>query len=158
MSKPVFVYSTLTNDNAYGPYSAGGGDLPNKPKKVVILGGANRADRDNRLWTPLGVCTRITQEQLALCEEDPIFTLHKKNGFIVVSEKEENADDVATADMEGRSQDAPIVPGDIDTENAVKPDDKQMSVVSNVGPAKAARAPRAKGTGRKPGSRKPAGE
>lgn len=149
----IYVYSTLTNDNAYGPWEPGGADLPNKPRQVVILGGANRANRDNRMWTPRGSCTVITDEQLAICEADPIFKQHKHNGYITVSDKESNADDVAQSDMEARSQDAPLTPGDIQTENAAKPEDKQQEVTSNVGPAPAPKAGRATAGGRKPGSR-----
>lgn len=154
MSGDVYVYSTLTNDNAYGPHEDGGGDLPSRDRQVVILGGANRADRDNRLWTPRGMGTRITQEQLALCMADSVFLLHKENGYITVSEHEENADDVAAADHEGRSPDAPITPEQVALENASKPEDKRQEVTSNVGAVESERPARAVPAGtRKAGTR-----
>lgn len=142
MSKTIFVISTLTNDTSYGPYREGGADLPHKQTRVVIAGGANRADRDNRLWTPKGVATAITDEQLALCMADPIFIKHKERGFIVVTEREVNPDDVAVSDMTGRSKDAPITPEEVALENAKKPEDKHLNAEVNV-PAAPTRAPRA---------------
>lgn len=142
MSKTIFVTSTLTNDTSYGPYREGGADLPHKQTRVVIAGGANRADRDNRLWTPRGVATMITEEQLTLCMADPVFLKHKERGFIVVTDKEVNPDEIAVSDMTGRSNDAPITPEIVALENAKKAEDKQLTTEVNV-PTAPSRAPRA---------------
>lgn len=150
---PIYVYSTLTNDQMYGPWVEGGGDMPSKPKRVLIYGGANRADRDNRVVTPLGVATRISEEDLRACEADPVFLKHQKRGYIYVDSKEVDPDHVA-ADMEGRSKDAPITRADIDAENETKPDDKRIETVTNVPPATGRVTPnKRQGGARKPGAR-----
>lgn len=131
MNRDTYVYSTLTNDTLYGPWVSGGADVPSKPSRVLIYGGANRADRDNRLFTPLGVATKVTALELETCKADPVFAKHVRKGFIVVDEKEVDPDHVA-ADMEGRSKDAPITPNDIQAENKAKPVDKHIETTTNV--------------------------
>lgn len=110
MSK-VYVYSTLTNSNRYGPFQVGGADLPNRPETVLINGGAGIATK--HFMTPLGVLTTITEEQLALCEADPAFQHHVKEGWLIVDCTQRDAENVST-DMASRDGSAPIVPQEIE--------------------------------------------
>ena len=105
----LFIFSTLASDVAYTNHAQGGGDLPIELPPVVIKGGAGVAN--DRLVTPRGVATRVTEEQVEYLRQNEIFKLHEKNGFVMVSESAGDPDTVA-ADMTGRDNSAPIVPQD----------------------------------------------
>jgi hypothetical protein len=129
MSK-VFVYSTLTADNMYGPYNPGAADLPVRTAIVLIKGGANVAGMKH-LITPRGVCTVITEEELAICRQDPTFVLHEKNGFLAIESKQADADHVA-ANMTGRDESAPLVPDDITPDEPIVATNKPLAPVPPV--------------------------
>lgn len=131
MAKKYYVYSTLTNDQAYTPYKAGGGDLPIALPAILIKGGANVPD--GRLVTPQGVVTSVTADELATLEENHVFKIHKENGFITVSESEKDANRVAET-MTSRSQDAPLVDGDYDSEDETAP--KPIAAASSLADGK----------------------
>ena len=109
MSKKLYVFSTLASDVAYTNHAQGGGDLPIDLPPVVIKGGAGVANE--RIVTPRGVATEVTEEQVEYLRANQVFQLHEKNGFVMVSESYADPDDVA-ADMTGRDNSAPIVPQD----------------------------------------------
>jgi hypothetical protein len=77
--------------------------------QVVIKGGANLAT--DRLITPLGVRTEVTDQQLEQLEQNTIFQKHKKQGFIVVMSDKEDPDDIAKG-MTPKDQSAPVTPND----------------------------------------------
>lgn len=108
-AKPLYVYSTLASDVAYTNHTAGGGDMPIELPPVVIKGGAGVMNE--RIVTPRGVATKITEEQLAYLRENEVFKLHEENGFVLVSDYYDDPDNVA-ADMTGRDPSAPLVPQD----------------------------------------------
>lgn len=112
MSKPIYVYSTLSNDQNYTTY-ANGGEIPQAESAVYINGKANVADK--RFLTPRGVVTKITPEQLAELKANPLFQMHEKNGFVTYSEAKSDADEVAS-DLVGRDQSAPLVEEDFEDE------------------------------------------
>ena len=109
MSKTLIIFSTLASDVAYTNHAQGGGDMPIELPPVVVKGGAGVAN--DRLVTPRGVATRVTEEQVEYLRQNEIFKLHEKNGFVMVSESAGDPDAVA-ADMTGRDNSAPIVPQD----------------------------------------------
>lgn len=109
MSKKLFIFSTLASDVAYTNHAQGGGDMPIELPPVTIKGGAGVAN--DRLVTPRGVATEVTEEQVEYLRQNEIFKLHEKNGFVMVSEAFADPDTVA-ADMTGRDNSAPIVPQD----------------------------------------------
>ena len=109
MSKKLYVFSTLASDVAYTNHAQGGGDLPIDLPPVVIKGGAGIANE--RIVTPRGVATEVTEEQVEYLRANQVFQLHEKNGFVMVSESYADPDTVA-ADMTGRDISAPIVPQD----------------------------------------------
>lgn len=109
MSKKLFIFCTLASDVAYTNHEQGGGDLPVALPSVVIKGGAGVAN--DRIVTPRGVATTVTEEQVEYLRANPVFQLHEKNGFVMVSESYADPDTVA-ADMTGRDNSAPVVPQD----------------------------------------------
>lgn len=104
-----YIYSTLTGSQAYQCYKRGGADLPIVDKTIVVAGGANVADE--HFITPRGVVTTVSDEDFALLEQNPVFQLHKSNGFIVVEDKEAPVEKVAS-DMEARDESAPLTDND----------------------------------------------
>lgn len=105
----LYVFSTLASDVAYTNHVPGGADLPIELPPVLIKGGAGVAN--DRLITPRGVATPVTEEQVEYLRANPVFQLHEENGFITVSDTNLDPDKVA-ADMTGRDNSAPIVPQD----------------------------------------------
>lgn len=136
MSKNVIVYSTLACSQTYGPYTAGGGDLPRREVSVTIQGGAGVSNK--HFMTPQGVATTITAEQLKLCRQDLVFQEQEKRGYIKVDEstgKVTDADHVAT-DMANDDPSRPLAPADV-TGTLQDPD----TVTTNVAPAPVLDAP-----------------
>lgn len=110
-NKSIYVYSTLSNDNRYVNHAPGGADLPEAiGDGVLIKGGANIPD--GRLETPHGVVTRVSEDELAYLNENYLFGLHQKNGFITVRKDKVEAE-VAAADMQGADASAPMTPNDL---------------------------------------------
>jgi hypothetical protein len=109
MSKKLYVFSTLASAVAYTNHAQGGGDLPIDLPPVVIKGGAGIANE--RIVTPRGVATEVTEEQVEYLRANQVFQLHEKNGFVMVSGTYGDPDTVA-ADMTGRDISAPVVPQD----------------------------------------------
>ena len=113
----IYVFSTLANDQLYTNWTAGGGDVPIKGHAVLIKGGTGVAN--DRLITPLGVSTEITDYDLEELEKNPSFKDHEKNGFIVVKAKKAEAEKVA-ADMNLKDESAPLTESDYSDEDAPK--------------------------------------
>lgn len=104
-----FVFSTLAADVVYRSFAASGGDVPVADQGVLIKGGAGVADK--RLETPAGVMTSVDADQLALLEADPVFQMHKKNGYITITDSPSDPEAVAS-DMESRDASAQLQDGD----------------------------------------------
>lgn len=110
MSKQFYVFSTLSSDMRYQNHQPGGADLPVVIADVFVAGGAGVAN--DRLMTPRGVMTKVTEQEAEALRSNPIFKMHEQNGFVQISAAEGNPDKVA-ADMTGRDQSAPVVPQDL---------------------------------------------
>lgn len=104
-----FVFSTLTADQVYTRTAPGGGDMPRVVAQVFIAGGSNLSDK--YLRTPIGVMTEVDDEELTVLQENPVFQMHEKNGFIKIEKKKADPEKVA-ADMITRDQSAPLVDAD----------------------------------------------
>ena len=105
----VHVFSTLTASNTYTKFVNGGGDLPTMERSVTIKGGSNLPTK--HMLTSIGYMTEVSDEDFSWLQENEVFKLHKKNGFITVRDKPTDAEKVAT-DMETRDQSAPLVDAD----------------------------------------------
>lgn len=128
-----YVYSTLTNSHAYTNWTRPA-DPNFKPEKiedrkkgfpVVIQGGANLAtspESKRGRHTPAGVVTQITEEQLEYCRQNSTFLRHEKQGFLLVIDSKQDAEEVAR-DMTARDKVAPITPQSeiFQSEDGVKP-------------------------------------
>lgn len=117
MSKNYYVYSTLAADTAYTEWVEGGGEIRTPGRTVTIKGGTGVANKN--FITPMGVVTKVTEEELELLKANPVFRKHEDGGFIRYSSANVDPEKVATKDMETRDNSAPIVPEDYsDDENA----------------------------------------
>ncbi len=88
MSDKIYVYSTLTAAQSYGTEAG----------TIHINGGANVSNK--HLLTPRGVVTEITEAQLDALQRHPVFAAHCRNGFLSVSLKKRDVDQIAD-DMAG---------------------------------------------------------
>lgn len=99
MSKSIYVFSTLAASVLYQNFDKGGADLPiPQGSGVLIKGGAGVADR--QFVTPRGVVTPVTPEELVYLSQNPVFALHKKNGFISVEESNKDIERVVSESMQ----------------------------------------------------------
>lgn len=104
-----YVYSTATASNVYRFYKKGGGDLPVADGEVTIKGGANVANK--HLMTPLGIVTRVTDDEAEKLKHHPTFKKHMERGFMTI--RNDHVDgEVAAADMQGRDGSAPLTDND----------------------------------------------
>lgn len=111
-----YIYSTLANDQAYTDHEplSDKGALQREKQRVIIKGGAGVAN--DRLITPLGVVTKITDQEMSVLQKNEVFRLHKQNGYIKIGNHEVDAE-VMAADMTTRDESAPMVPGDFNAEH-----------------------------------------
>lgn len=129
------IFSKLTSSNTYHKYKPA--DIDNSPslsgkprvikpaivlRRVTIKGGANIAKGGiGNFFTPNGVMTTITDEELEICEADPVFQTHKTNGFITVRASENKPEKVYD-DMAKKDVSAPRTPDDYpDNAEGAKP-------------------------------------
>jgi hypothetical protein len=86
------VYSTLSNSVLYAALTPPPGDtgkgirLAVRSKGVLIKGGANVITGKHELYTPRGVRTEVTEDELKLLLQDEVFKLHQKNGYITIED------------------------------------------------------------------------
>jgi len=131
MSK--YVYSRLSNSQAYTGWASGGADLPQVTKEVFIEGGAHVANKN--LITPQGVVTTVTDEDAEWLALHPIFQIHKENGYVTIENAKGDIDKVV-ADLNGNDPSAPLTPNDV-TNEVPEVDGAKPEVVNSSGkPAK----------------------
>jgi len=116
-SNSSYVFSTLANDQLYQNWLAGGGDIPIKGHGVHIKGGTGVAN--DRLITPIGVATEVSDFDLSELEKNVVFAKHRDAGFIVVRAKSADVEKVA-ADMNLKDESAPLTESDYSDEDAPK--------------------------------------
>lgn len=120
-SGDYYVYSTLANDQKYQNYETVNG-MSLATDSVFIQGGTGVAN--DRLITPLGVATSITEDQYAMLQKNTEFGVHVKNGFIKVEKTAVDPETVA-ADMSLQDGSRPLTEGD---DRMRLPDDMTMKV------------------------------
>ena len=107
-----YVYSTLTNSNDYVAYMPT--DVKSNAiikKSVTINGGHLLATK--HLVTPKGVVTEVSDDDMKVCELDPGFQEHLKNGFLKI-EKKNVAPEKIAANMAPKDGSTPKTPKDFD--------------------------------------------
>lgn len=124
------VFSTLATSQGYPLYPKITKETPQGPimplEVVYIKGGAGIADKN--LITPRGVATQVTDHQLEIMEQDEVFKLHVKNGFIKVEAKDRKIEK-AVYGMAPRDKSGPKLPEDY-VDKALKPRTNLHSVNS----------------------------
>jgi 16S rRNA U516 pseudouridylate synthase RsuA-like enzyme len=107
-----YVFSTLAAPMSYANYRKGNDgdkDISIPTATVHIKGGAHVADK--ALHTPRGVVTEVSDEELEQLNQNPVFLIHKQNGFITVEKKARSADKMGYA-MNREDESRPITPDD----------------------------------------------
>lgn len=103
------IFSTLANDQLYANWVPGPADTPIRGASILIRGGTGVAN--DRLITPLGVATQVTDTELAELEKNTVFLEHRRDGFIRVQTKRADPEKVAS-DMNLKDRSAPLTPAD----------------------------------------------
>lgn len=101
------VYSKLVNNQRYVGYAPGGGDIPVEAMAVLVMGGAGLADEN--LHTPMGVQTKITEEQAAFLESNSVFKVHKAKGKVTIERRNVDIEKVI-ANLGDADPSSPITP------------------------------------------------
>lgn len=133
-----YVFSTITNDNCYVGYVVGR-DLHQVAKSVLIKGGANRADGSRNIFTPNGVMSIVTDEDMNFLLQNDSFLKHIERGFITHTPYKAEADEVAE-DMTNRDGSAQMKPEDFDatggahraTTHQPAPDKENKSLLARI--------------------------
>ena len=108
-----YIYSTKTAPTTFVLYKKGGGDMPVNAGSVTIAGGAGVSNKN--FVTPLGVVTKVEDEDFKLLEQNKIFQRQVKAGWLSVENKKID-EEKAAADMASRDNSAPIVTEDLEAE------------------------------------------
>lgn len=116
------VFSTLPVDMTYTAWKQAGEGVPKAlVKSVFIKGGAGIAQKPKPgtdIWTPLGYATEVSDADLAVIEQDPVFQMHKENNYITVRTKNSDVEKVAV-DMNRRDNSSPMTEADYPSENGI---------------------------------------
>lgn len=108
-----YVYSTLALNQNYALWEKDGDGKPLKVRDIFIKGGAQLAiasANEFDIITPLGMVTRITDEEAEMLDRDFCFNVHRKNGFIRIEDVRHDVDKVVSGDMQlpDENQGAPL--------------------------------------------------
>jgi len=112
------VVSTLSNDQHYTVWSkpeTEGGKIARPAvalKRVLISGKANVA---NKITTPEGVITQVSDEALDVLKTVPLFQEHVSKGYMKIVTRAVDPDKAAK-DMTARDESAPLNPSKGDFE------------------------------------------
>ena len=110
-----YVYSTLTNATTYNifrPQPAESKSTPIVEHKITVNGGSNVMPLPQfGIITPRGVVTEVSDEDMALLEENYHFKEHKRLGFVTVDKKAKPVEKAIEA-MEPKDASAPKTPDD----------------------------------------------
>jgi hypothetical protein len=90
-----YIYSTLTTDVTYALYgeSPANGAPAIVKASVFIAGKANVINKN--LITPMGVMTKVSDEELSLLKENHTFKRHVDSGFIKIETRKVDPEVVA---------------------------------------------------------------
>ena len=116
MAKIHYVYSTLAAAVAYTLYQKGPNDLPVEAGSVTVQGGAGVVSRKGEPEAPAGVATPVTEEQAAMLEQNPVFKVHKANGYVVITTDKPEPERMA-ADMNTGDKSKQLNPADFPDQN-----------------------------------------
>ncbi len=114
-----YVYSTITNDTSYPMYiennSKDLGIIKKRPDgtrmTVIIKGGHGVANK--HMFTPRGVVTQVTDEEMEYLLQNVNFKRHMKAGFVTY-EKKEVAPEKKILEMAAKDGSAPLTDKDFE--------------------------------------------
>lgn len=109
-----YITSTAANDNVYAIYDSAikSGPMPMKWSKLIKgRHGVANSTRSKGLFTPQGMQTEVTQEELTLLETIAEFKNHVKEGFLRIT-KLKSAPEKLVKDMNDEDGSRPLVRGD----------------------------------------------
>jgi oligoribonuclease (3'-5' exoribonuclease) len=96
----------MSNDNEYTSYHQNSDGTHRVDRVIFIAGKANVVNRKS-IDTPNGVATFVTDDDLALLEENQVFKIHKDSGVIKIDGKKVDVEKVVQ-DMKKRDDSAPL--------------------------------------------------
>ena len=109
-----FIYSTLTNSNIFAVYKkSANAQSPHRILKRIEINGGHGMKNPKGIDTPMGVVTKVSDEDLAILEQNISFQRHVKNGYIVVDKKQTDPAKKAK-DMNPKDGSAPLTPKDFE--------------------------------------------
>lgn len=103
----AYILSTMTSGVDYTIYKKTPGGLSVPVKTISVNGGAN-VQNTRTLITPQGITTSITDEDLELLMNHPVFKIHLEKGFVKVVKTEK----VDTKGMEVKDKSAQLTADD----------------------------------------------
>ena len=104
------IFSTLTSDHLFvvRGQAPGPNSIPPVVRRILIRGGSGVANK-RTLITPRGVHTSVTDEELAILEQDVAFRRFVDRGYLRV-EKREHEPELVAKDMAVDIGSAPLTP------------------------------------------------
>lgn len=124
MSKDHFVYSTLAASTAYVFWTESEGGQKVEKHRITVKGGSGVANKN--LITPIGVATRISEEDAKLLAEHPLFKRHQQKRFVRIEPIEKDPEKVVTSGgLVTRDISSPLQPGDFKPNEAQPADQKE---------------------------------
>lgn len=115
-----YIASTMSADVKYCVYGKTPTGSHEVRRSIVILGKANVADK--HFITKDGAVTKVSNEELAMLKDHPVFRMHEANGFIKVCATEGRAENLK--EMAKRDASAPKTPDDYKAQGKEAPKTK----------------------------------
>lgn len=113
-----YVFSTLATDQIYQNWMAAPSGMPAAGHSVFVKGGTGVANE--RLITPIGVMTEISDADYTEMQKNEVFKLHVKNGYVTVQSKKAEPEKVASG-MNTKDKSAPKTDADFEAETGSAP-------------------------------------
>ena len=107
-----YIASTMSADVNYCVYGKTPTGSHEVRRSILILGKANVADK--HFITKDGAVTKVSNEELALLKEHPVFKMHEAGGFVKVCASESRAENVK--ELAKKDASAPKTPGDYEAQ------------------------------------------
>ena len=109
-----YIYSTMTCGTTFAVYApkTDPNSLSRVVKRIEIKGG-HGLKNPQAIDTPIGVVTKVTDEELELLEQMVAFRQQVESGFLVVDKKQSDPEKKA-ASMNPKDNSAPLTPKDFE--------------------------------------------
>lgn len=123
-----YVYSTATCSASYCLYDTSIPGPAVLKHQVIIKGGhgvnaAHDPNNKNNIYTPRGVMTAVSDEDMAFLMNNELFVKHINEGFLSV-DKKEVAPEKKAMDMKDKDGSAPLTPSDYEEGKDSSPEAK----------------------------------